>query len=188
MITVARNVLSLAILVIVTGTASAVAATLPRGDLAQLQAPNANVQQVSISIATGNPEVSTADLQAALGVLGGTTQGAANEVLAFANAAKGLVTPGAGHNPALAAALAIAVENIIGDAQNAPLVNGPYASTIAQAKATADAVLQDTEVQQAILNGAPGTESTLQAAVNGFGGFGAFGNAGSGSTSSPAGP
>jgi hypothetical protein len=193
MLNITRSAMALAIAAAVAGAAlsptsvqAQAGSGLPSALLQQLQAPNANVQQVSQSIATSNPGQSTAVLQASIGVLGGNTEAAANEVTAFADLAATFVGPGAGHNPALAAALAVAIENIVGDPQNAALVNGPFAAIIAAAKAKADATLADAEVQQAILDHAPGTENVLQAAVgNGFGGFGAFGNGGGPSTGNP---
>lgn len=163
---------------------------LPGAMQQALQAPNADVEAVSENLATSSPAYSTPLLQSSVTLLGGTTNASANEVKAFADLATKLDKPGTDHNAALAAALAIAVENVVGDGQNANLVGGPFAGIIAAAKAEADAVLQDREVQQAILDHAPGTEGTLQAAVNGggVGGFGSFGGAGGGSGggSSPA--
>lgn len=161
---------------------------LPFGLQQQLQAPNANVQAVALTLAESNPAFTTSLLQSSVDLGGDNSASSANVVKAFADKAVAFMKQGAGHNAALAAALAVAVENAVGDPDNATLVNGQYSAIIAAAKQEADSVLQDTEVQQAILNGAPGTEGTLQAAVNGpFGGFGGITSPGGpGLGSSPA--
>src|ERR1700761_5149705 len=151
MMIITRGVMSLAIMAAVAGTAflpieahaqagTGVIPPAPPAELSQLQAPNANVQQVSVSIATNNPVDTTSVLQSSVGVLGGATVAGANAVLNFANVAKGLIVPAAGHNPSLAAAFAIGVENVYGAPYNAALVNGANTTAImAQAKAIADA-------------------------------------------------
>ena len=65
------------------------------------------------------------------------------------------------------------MRNAAGNAQNAALVNGEFASIVAAALAEANAVIENAEVQQAILDNAPGTEQSFQAAAGGeaFPGF-----------------
>jgi len=135
----------------------------------QLQAPNADVQAIVLAAAQSDPAVATAALQAAINLLSGNPTAAANAMKAFADAASQL----AGTDAALAAALTVAVENTISDPQNAALVNGDASAIVASAKAEADELLQNAAVQTAILNGAPGTEDTVQATAQGgpFAGF-----------------
>jgi hypothetical protein len=146
---------------------------LPAAVQQQLQAPNANVQAIVLATAQSNPAVATAALQAAINLLNGNPTTAANAMKAFADMAAQLAGPGAGHNAALAAALSVAVRNASGAAQNAGLVNGEASAIVAAALAEANAVLENAEVQQAILDGAPGTDDSVQAAAAGgpFAGF-----------------
>jgi hypothetical protein len=170
------------------GLASAQLSTrIPASIRDALEAPDANVAAMAISFAQSNPLVATPLLDMAVNRLGLASEAAANETMAFADRAAKLIEPGGNeHNPALAAALAVAVENVVGNPQNAALINGPYAAIVAAAKAKADKVLEDAEVQQAILDHAPGTEDVLQAAVGGSpGGFGSFGGAGGGVGGTP---
>jgi hypothetical protein len=147
--------------------------SLPAAVQQQLQAPNADVQAIVLAAAQSTPAVATAALQAAINLLSGNPSSAANAMKAFADMAAQLAGPGAGHNAALAAALSVAVRNASGAAQNAGLVNGEASAIVAAALAEANTVLENAEVQQAILDGAPGTDDSVQATAEGgpFAGF-----------------
>ena len=153
---------------------------LPASVRQQLQAPNADVVAISLTTAQGNPALATAALQTPINLLGGNTEAAANAVKAFADMAAQLVAQGPNHNAALAAAFAVAVRNAVGNPANADLVNGEWSAIIAAALAEANTVLEDPEVQQAILDNAPGTEESVQAATGGEFGGGLGGGVGRG--------
>lgn len=166
--------------------AMAVGADAPRAQLGllpalmqeQLQAANANLGSIVINLAQNNPQYATQLLQAGITLLGNSSAGG-SLVKSVADLAQSLSNPGSGSNPALAAALAIAVENALTDPQNAALIAGAGAGLFADANAETNLVLQNANVQQAILDHAPGTQGQVQAA-NGLGAGGAFGTLGGG--------
>jgi hypothetical protein len=164
----------MAVLLFAPTPSQAVTAPLPSSVQQQLQAPNADVVAIALAAAQSNFAVATAALQAPINILGGNSLAAANAMMSFADKAKSLVPQGPNHNAAAAAALAVAVRNAYYDPQNAALVSGEWAAICAAALAEANEVLEDAEVQQALLE-----QETLQAAAGG-GGFGFGGGLGGG--------
>jgi len=157
------------LLVAVSGAASAQRGELPREMREALEAPNADVLTVALNLAQSNPAYATQLLQAAIDLSGGDTSAAANEMKAFADLAAKLLNPGADQNADLAAALLVAVENIVGDPQDAALVNGAFAGIVDAANAETQNLLQNRAVEEAILDHAPGTAGVLQAQNGGPG-------------------
>ena len=129
-----------------------------------LQAPNADVQTVALSLAQSNPAYATQLLQAAIDLAGGDTNVAASDVKAFGDLAATLVAPGPGQNPDLAAALAVAVEKSLAILRMRRSSIAAFAATVATANAETQSLLQNPAIQQAILNNAPGTQGAQQAA------------------------
>lgn len=149
--------------------------TLPAAMQQQLQAPNANVVEVALRLARANPAYATQLLQACINSLGANSRDAADAVKAFGNLAQRASTS----DPAVAAALAVAVENVVADPQNAALVQGNWAGIVNAARSDmTDEVLQNAGVQQAIVDHAPGTEGNVQTATNAGNSGNAFGSFG----------